>query len=162
MVTVTRDPLPIAKLQSGPQTSVKICAMEVSSAIKPALGTVVTDFACLREVNMKVNVRGHLQQLGNVMYSKSGVPMRSALLADRCGMCLPLMMWDAHAMEDYEQGEEVTIFPAVSQSGLLSDDHTNDRPGAWWIYTEAYILSMNSPAKQIPVTEITYPGGAGD
>eukprot|EP00438_Fugacium_kawagutii_P028924 Skav230022 [mRNA] locus=scaffold769:361010:361775:- [translate_table: standard] len=44
------------------------------------------------EVNMKVNARGLLQELGNVMYSKSGVPMRSTLLADRCGMCLPLMM----------------------------------------------------------------------
>ena len=65
------------------------------------------------------NVRGRLQQIGVMTFSKSGVAMRSALLADPSGTCLPLMLRDGHASEEYQEGEEVEeviMYHCVSQS----------------------------------------------
>lgn len=145
VVEVQAQPWRIVKLQSTRLTEVKFICYE-GLIIQPAKPMVVDDFSELREAHIKAILHGTLCELGEVVHSQQGLPMRPGKLVDHSGTAIPLVLHSAHALDsDLQNGTQVTLFFAHALPGIMLHDG-EERSGSWFVYEDAFVLEHGKRA----------------
>ena len=155
VVRVASEPLPLCKVQSRRETTLEILVAS-SVTIRPQPELVISDMKTMGLQNPGVHVclRGYLCESKEIRHSRSGMAMKPALLSDENGVAVRVMLASQYAEMELPDGQEVTVFWAQSLRGLQSEDRTEESPGCYWIYAEAYVLEMPKVKKMERVKEI--------
>lgn len=147
VVVVSKAPLPLAKLQSRRSSTVKIFEDASPLTIMPSSEVVVGNFNNLGAVGEKVCLRGRVQREA-VQTSQAGVPFRGAVLVDRAGVALPMILYDQNAKEELAEGQEICCFWAEAKAALVRDADDpkldEEKSGQFWMFSDSYMRRMES------------------
>lgn len=152
-VAVASAPLPLTKLQSRKDSTLKVLG-STAWGLQPDAAAVVSTFEGLNHPHLTTSVRGTLLKLGEVRYSKNDLPMRQAILMDGQKVGLPLMLTGWHAERELENGSEIVAYAVSSLPGLAREDRGEETSGYFWVYSENY-LGVLQPAVGEPEDPVT-------
>jgi hypothetical protein len=148
---------PVGKLQSGRQSQVHLSDGAVV-VMKPSPLGVMASFSALgSHANGQVwNLRGVVQEVGPIEYSKVQEPMKAFKLVDAEGFVLPMKQHGAGVFEDGIQDlHEVIVWSALRKEGLKSATREMDEEnGSFWAYAENYILILKTISPKVPIQEV--------
>eukprot|EP00435_Cladocopium_sp_Y103_P006712 s280_g2.t1 len=152
-VAVASSPLPLTKLQSRKDSTLKVLGA-TAWTLQPDASVVVSAFDGLNHANLTTSVRGTLIKLGELRYSKNDLPMRQAILMDGQKVGVPLMLTGWHAERALENGCEIVAYAVSSLPGLVMEDRGEETGGYFWVYSENY-LAVLQPAIVKPEEPVT-------
>ena len=147
-VRVTASPKAISRFQSVRATTLSLPG-QPALRFRPSLRYVVQDFRQLLEPRVQGVIRGTVEAIGEVRFSKAGFGMRSATLCDGRGHAVEAVLHGTAADESYQVGQRLMIYHGSVQRALDLEES-----GAVWVYSDHHIVKLNIVKKPTIVARV--------
>ena len=146
---------PVVKLQSTRQSQVQVLNGAVV-IMNPDASVVTSDFGNVGAVGEVLNLRGIVQEVGPIEYSKADKAMKSFKLVDQQGRALPMKQHGEGALEEgIQELAEVIVWSAMGREGLTHPSREADEEnGAYWLFSENYVLVIKEQAQKVEIKEV--------
>ena len=146
---------PVVKLQSTRQSQVQVLNGAVV-IMKPDPAVVTSDFANVGAVGEVLNLRGVVQEVGAIEYSKADKAMKSFKLVDQQGRAVPMKQHGEGVLEEgIQELAEVIVWAALGREALTHPSREADEEnGAYWLFSEDYVLVIKEQAQKVAIKEV--------